>query len=106
MCGIGGVVVSEPYGILLQVREALEQRLIHRGPDDAGVSVHHDRGFTIGLGHRRLSIIDLSPLGHQPMSTRDGAFSIVFNGEIFNYRELRAELPERVRAEFRSQTDT
>ena len=60
----------------------------------------------IGLGHRRLSIIDLSPLGHQPMSTADGTLWIVFNGEIFNYRELRAELPDAVRSQFRSQTDT
>lgn len=107
MCGIVGFMAQDADSSLTErTLVVMRDQMIHRGPDDAGVYVHHDGGSTIGLGHRRLSIIDRSPLGHQPMSTSDGALSIVFNGEIFNYCELRAELPERTRAEFRSQTDT
>ena len=65
----------------------------HRGPDDAGVFVEERAG--VGLGHARLSIIDLSPLGHQPMAVLDGSVQIVFNGEIYNYRELRKELESK-----------
>lgn len=107
MCGIVGFMAQDANSSLTEHTLAvMRDHMIHRGPDDAGVYVQQDGEVTIGLGHRRLSIIDLSPLGHQPMSTGDGSLWIVFNGEIFNYRELRAELPERVRAEFRSQTDT
>jgi asparagine synthase (glutamine-hydrolysing) len=62
--------------------------LVHRGPDDGGVWVE-DR---VGLGHRRLSVIDLSTAAHQPMGTEDGAVQIIFNGEIYNFQELRAQL--------------
>jgi len=64
--------------------------LIHRGPDDGGVWV--DAAVAIALGQRRLSIVDLSPLGHQPMVSASGRYVISFNGEIYNYRELRAEI--------------
>jgi asparagine synthase (glutamine-hydrolysing) len=79
--------------------------MISRGPDDAGIHIHRDEQLFVGLGHRRLSIIDLSPLGHQPMCTVDGSLMIVFNGEIFNYRELRDELIASGCA-FRSASDT
>ena len=72
----------------------------HRGPDDAG---NHLDG-PVGLGHRRLSIIDLGG-GHQPMSTADGRLTIVYNGEIYNYRQLRREL-EAEGAQFRTNSDT
>lgn len=75
----------------------------HRGPDDWGIHEDADRG--IALGHRRLSIIDLSPLGHQPMASADGAVTLVYNGEIYNYRELRAEL-ETEGVVFRGHSDT
>jgi asparagine synthase (glutamine-hydrolysing) len=75
----------------------------HRGPDDAGWWI--DRTGRAGLGFRRLSIIDLSPNGHQPMTNEDGTIHIVFNGEIYNYRELRPDL-ERKGHIFQSQTDT
>ena len=66
--------------------------LAHRGPNDRGIKIEHvDKGF-LSLGHTRLSIIDLSSGGHQPMDSKDGRFTIVFNGEIYNYRELREEL--------------
>ena len=107
MCGIVGFVAQDAHSALAERTLALmRDQMVHRGPDDAGLYVQQDGERMIGLGHRRLSIIDLSPLGHQPMSTADGTLWIVFNGEIFNYRELRAELPDAVRSQFRSQTDT
>ena len=72
----------------------------HRGPDDWGVHVDGD----ISLGHKRLSIIDLSPSGRQPMTNRKGDITIVFNGEIYNYQELKSLLPEDTR--LKSTTDT
>src|SRR5262249_7117984 len=77
--------------------------LAHRGPDDAGV--WESRDGAVALSHRRLSIIDLSPLGHNPMTWSDGRLWITFNGEIYNFRELRQEL-EGAGYRFRSQTDT
>jgi asparagine synthase (glutamine-hydrolysing) len=68
----------------------MTNRLSHRGPDDAGI--WSDATVAVALGHRRLSIIDLSPLGHQPMISASGRYVLVFNGEIYNYRELKAEL--------------
>ena len=77
--------------------------LAHRGPDDSGIVELHD-GHLV-LGHRRLSIIDLSPLGHQPMASVDGRDWLVFNGELYNFREIRRELQQRGHA-FRSESDT
>jgi asparagine synthase (glutamine-hydrolysing) len=68
--------------------DAASTTLLHRGPDDKGLYFNHDVAF----GFRRLSIIDTSKAGHQPMSSDDGRFTVVFNGEIYNYIELRAEL--------------
>ena len=64
----------------------------HRGPDDAGLWYDAEAG--VGLAHRRLSIVDLSPAGHQPMHSACGRFVIVFNGEIYNYQEIRKALEE------------
>jgi asparagine synthase (glutamine-hydrolysing) len=77
--------------------------MAHRGPDDAGIWWSVDG--RVGLGHRRLAIIDLSPAGHQPMQDVAGLFNIVFNGEIYNYRDLRQELAAKGHT-FRSQSDT
>lgn len=82
---------------------AMRDTLSHRGPDDTGV--FRSPGGTVGLGFRRLSIIDTSPSGHQPMSTADGSMHIVFNGEVYNFGELREEL-STLGHEFRSRTDT
>lgn len=75
--------------------------MVHRGPDDGGVWVEG----RVGLGHRRLSVIDLSTAAHQPMGTDDGAVQIIFNGEIYNFQELRAQL-EQAGFRFRSHSDT
>ena len=106
MCGIVGVFDPAGQGVAEQDLAAMRDRMVSRGPDDAGLFVSRDAGLFVGLGHRRLSIIDLSPLGRQPMATDDGMLWIVFNGEIFNYRELRTLLQNSGRYEFRSQTDT
>ena len=101
MCGLCGTAgfVSE------RQLEKMSSVIAHRGPDDTGVKILQ-RGETpwIGLAHRRLSIIDLSPAGHQPMSNEDGSVWVVYNGEIFNFLELRSRL-ERGH-HFRSRTDT
>ena len=84
MCGIAGIRLSEPAGLDL-AEERLDRMLAslaHRGPDDAGV--WSDRPAGVLLGHRRLAVIDISPLGHQPMVSEDGRLAIVFNGEIYN----------------------
>ncbi len=93
MCGIAGAVVAEPKRF--DSRTAVGQatlRIAHRGPDDRGLFVSGDG--RCALGHTRLSIIDLSSAGRQPMATPDGRFWIVFNGEIYNFRELRRELAQ------------
>jgi len=105
MCGIAGVYAYRESAPpvdeqeLLRIREAMN----HRGPDGAGLWVSPDR--KIGLAHRRLAIIDLSDAGAQPMATADGNFRITFNGEIYNYRELRKEL-EAKGYRFHSNSDT
>jgi len=105
LCGICGIFkyaaaypeVSEE--ILVKMRDTM----VHRGPDDAGVYISPDR--TLGLGHRRLSIIDLSSCGKQPMSNENGTVWIVFNGEIYNHEKLRPWLEARGHV-YRSRTDT
>jgi asparagine synthase (glutamine-hydrolysing) len=99
MCGILGF--SGPFDAA--ALNAGLRAIAHRGPDDSGVFV--DGQARVGLGHVRLSIIDLSPLGHQPMASSDGQVVLVFNGEIYNYRELRAELEKKGFA-FRGHSDT
>ncbi len=103
MCGVTGFL--DPAGTLGHDElGAMINTLDHRGPDDRGTQVSDaDRGARVGLGHARLSIIDLSPGGHQPMTS--GPLSIVFNGEIYNYRELREALRERGHT-FHSNSDT
>jgi asparagine synthase (glutamine-hydrolysing) len=88
MCGIAGLLSTRAPDLGLVRR--MSDRLVHRGPDDSGVWGDADAG--IGLGHRRLSIIDLSPLGHQPMASDDGRWMLSYNGEIYNHAALRKEL--------------
>ena len=93
MCGIAGIAVSVSVALDSFALRASLSAITHRGPDDSGVFESSAHG--IGLTHARLSIVDLSPLGHQPMIGADGAVVLVFNGEIYNFRELRADLEAR-----------
>lgn len=104
MCGIFGIV-TRGSPLSPELLEKATHCLAHRGPDDAGTIVLKEAGQQIGFAHARLSIIDLSPLGHQPMQDPVTGNWIVFNGEIYNFRELRAEL-EAVGNRFHSHSDT
>ena len=102
MCGIVGIATLSPRSDrawLLAGRDAMR----HRGPDDAGVWWSDDG--RVGLGHRRLAIVDLSPGGHQPMRLESAGLTVAFNGEIYNFRELRADL-ERRGCTFHTHSDT
>ena len=79
--------------------------LRHRGPNDRGFETYHDAPGSVVLAHTRLSIIDLSDAGHQPMHSPDGRYSLIYNGELYNYRELRREL-EADGVRFHSDSDT
>lgn len=103
MCGIAGIVQlgGGAASVNREHLEAMCRALAHRGPDDQGV--HVDGG--VGLGNRRLAVIDPSPAGHQPLSNEDGTVWITYNGEVYNFPELREELA-RAGHVFRSDTDT
>ena len=105
MCGIVGLYSITDENILNnKLSEALKS-LHHRGPDDQGEKRFQINNNVFKLGHKRLSIIDLSQAGKQPMQTQDGRFTIIFNGEIYNYRELRTEL-ELLGHKFITNSDT
>lgn len=103
MCGITGFWSNHQLaeGAARSRLAAMRDAISHRGPDDAGSWIDGP----IAFGHRRLSIVDLSPLGHQPMSSANGRFTICFNGEVFNFQALREELAGRGH-EFRGGSDT
>ena len=101
MCGIAGIVNLDGEPVSPPVLREMTKAIEHRGPDGEG---HWIEG-NVGLGHRRLSIIDLSEAGKQPMQTSDGRWLMSYNGEIYNYRELRADLSAKGYI-FRSRTDT
>lgn len=102
MCGICGIVSQDPASAAAEpVLLAMRDILAHRGPDDAGLYMAPG----VALGCRRLAILDLSERGHMPMATPDGRFWITYNGEIYNFRDLRRELESRGYV-FRSNTDT
>ena len=91
MCGICGFVSKQ--NITLEQLKKMNDTMYHRGPDDSGEEIFPMKnGYQMGMGQRRLSIMDLSPLGHQPMHSEDKRISVVFNGEIYNFSELREEL--------------
>jgi len=103
MCGIAGFFVYPNSNADFASLSSALDRLSHRGPDDSGIFEDYVHG--IGLAHSRLSIVDLSPLGHQPMLSDDGMIVLVFNGEIYNFRELRADLKSKGVC-FRGNSDT
>ncbi len=93
MCGICGYVSRK--NITLEQLKKMNDTIYHRGPDDTGEEIYPlSDGRSIGLAQRRLSILDLSPLGHQPMHSKDKSLSVVYNGEIYNFQELREELAD------------
>ena len=92
MCGIAGYWCAQAEANRGPQLDAALERMSHRGPDDRGKERSQGTWGAVGLGHTRLSIIDLTEGGHQPMHSADGRYSMVFNGEVYNYRELREEL--------------
>lgn len=107
MCGLAGLFDPDhkfAAAGLSQVARDMADRLAHRGPDDTGV--WHDAAAGIALGFRRLAIIDLSPAGHQPMASASGRYVIAFNGEIYNFTELRQMLERDGARQWRGHSDT
>ena len=103
MCGICGELTFDGAQVSAATIVAMRDRLEHRGPDDQGVFISDDR--RAGLGFRRLAIIDVSPIANQPMANEDGSVRVAFNGEIYNFKDLRARLLAGGH-QFRSQSDT
>jgi asparagine synthase (glutamine-hydrolysing) len=102
MCGIAGIInIENSEKIPAELIQRMTDTMIHRGPDDWGMYVDHK----LALGHRRLSILDLSPAGKQPIFDASGKFGIVFNGEIYNYLEIKEDLLQKGYS-FHSNTDT
>src|SRR5215467_302807 len=104
MCGIYGYL-SQKEAIDPGLLRRMGHTLRHRGPDDEGELVLNTPNVAVGLGHKRLSIIDLSPAGKQPMANEDDTIWIVFNGEIYNFQEIRDRLRSHGHT-FRSHSDT
>src|SRR5215831_15194226 len=100
MCGIAGYLSLDGAPAAPMVLRRMSEAIAHRGPDGEGFFVDGALGFA----HRRLAIIDLSPAGHQPMMTADGRFVLTYNGEVYNFQDLRLELEVRG-YQFRSRTD-
>src|SRR5450759_1674954 len=106
MCGIAGFIAGRAQGAPRQIDDiarSMSESLRHRGPDDDGVWIDPEAG--IGLIHRRLSIVDLSPAGHQPMVSADGRYVISYNGEVYSHEEIRPSLTARG-VSFRGHSDT
>ena len=106
MCGIAGFLVKNRMnygGNLSEQATHMSEAIISRGPDDSGVWT--DKAAGVALSHARLSIVDLSPAGHQPMESASGRYAIVFNGEIYNHKEIRYNLRDQV-SYWRGHSDT
>lgn len=101
MCGIAGIFNLNGEPAPPVILKKMTDAIAHRGPDGEG----HYTDRAVGLGHRRLAIIDLSPAGHQPMLSQDGQYALTYNGEIYNFQELRIEL-ESLGHQFHSRTDS
>ena len=104
MCGIVGIFGHTHDCDLMRVAEDMTASLVHRGPDDDGVWV--DDEARIAFGHRRLSVLDLSKEGHQPMLSKDSRYVMVFNGEVYNHQALRKELEGGGLINWRGHSDT
>ena len=104
MCGFAGFVDFKGSGDL-SLLQSMADSLLHRGPDDGGYELKQFRDSLIGFGFRRLAIIDLSPLGHQPMFSGDEQVMLMMNGEVYNYAEIRQKLIAKGHS-FLSHSDT
>src|SRR5262244_2145365 len=104
MCGIYGYL-SHKGRVRPEILARMGSVLRHRGPDDEGTYIRDYADLSVGLGHQRLAIMDLSAAGRQPMANENGAIRITFNGEIYNFRKLRKELLELGHT-FKSSSDT
>lgn len=107
MCGIAGYIAADvrPAAVADSALNAMTQAIVHRGPDSGGI--WHGEAGRIGLGMRRLAIVDLSPAGAQPMASASGRYTLVFNGEIYNHKRIRAHLEREGRApNWRGHSDT
>src|ERR1051326_3709236 len=104
MCGIAGVLTFDGAPVPEEALQKMGGALRHRGPDADGCLQENTKAPGIAFVHRRLSIIDLSHVADQPMPNEDGAVQVLFNGEIYNFRDLRSDLSQR--HAFRSQGDT
>src|SRR5579862_6274839 len=105
MCGISGMITTGDPARASRIVEAIVHRQKHRGPDATAVKTYRAKAFSVVLGHNRLSIIDLSESANQPMQDATGRYHLVFNGEFYNYLEVRDELRAHG-IEFRTQSDT
>lgn len=105
MCGIAGIAYTNGRPVERDILEKMTRALAHRGPDDEGIFITRNSKIDVGLGHRRLSIIDLSENAHQPMANEDETVWITYNGEIYNFRELKRDLIARGHL-FSSDSDT
>ena len=105
MCGIVGVIQSDGQPTSSDILEQMTRTLAHRGPEGWGVQRVAAQAWHVGLGHARLKIIDLSEAARQPMSNDDGSVWVVFNGEIYNFQELRGDLRRRG-CRFKTLSDT
>lgn len=106
MCGIAGFIASRPQKAFQELKfiaDAMDLSLRHRGPDDHDTWIDNETG--VALVHRRLSIVDLSSAGHQPMLSADGRYVIVYNGEVYSHAEIRSEI-EATGHQFRGHSDT
>jgi asparagine synthase (glutamine-hydrolysing) len=101
MCGIAGILSRDGNVVHEGVLRLMGEAIAHRGPDDHGTHIDGP----VGLANRRLAVIDITPAGHQPMATEDGRLTLVYNGELYNFRKLRGELEDRGHR-FGSHTDT
>src|SRR6267142_3080757 len=105
MCGIAGIIGDVSPDICSDSLARMVKAQVHRGPDDEGIYVISTERGIVGLGHRRLAILDLSSLGHQPMVNPATGDVIVYNGEIYNFKDIRHELQSHGIA-FCSDSDT
>lgn len=104
MCGICGIITIAPAKqVSSELLQAMTDTMHRRGPDGSGLWISPER--RVGLGHRRLAIVDLSDAGRQPMANSDGTIQVTFNGEIYNFPSLRADLVKHGHC-FRSNSDT